>query len=711
VADNIELDAGSGGSNVATDDDGTAHHQYVKVEYGADNTQTKVTSANGLPIQNDSANALVVDLGATDNAVLDAIAADGDAIQTVLGTIDTDTGNIATSAATVAGAVSGTEMQVDIVSGTVTANLGATDNAVLDAIAADGDAVQALLGTIDADTSALAGAVSGSEIQVDVLTMPSVTVDLGANNDVTVTSGTITANLGATDNAVLDAIAADGDAVQSLLGTIDADTSALAGTVSGSELQVDIVSAPTIVVDLGANNDVTVTGTVDLGTTDNAVLDSIATATAATQAAVEGTLTVTGGGGGTQYAEDTAHTTGDTGTMALAVRLDSGAAIAGTDGDYSPLQVDSAGALRVTGGGGGTEYTVNAAAPTDPVGTTTVMERDDALSSLTEVEGDWTNMRANANGALWTAVDGTVTVDLAANNDVTVTGTVDLGATDNAVLDAIAADGDAVQALLGTIDADTSALAGTVSGSEIQADVVSSALPTGAATAANQSTIIGHVDGVETLLGTIDADTSALAGAVSGSEVQVDVVASLPAGTNNIGDVDIVSGTVTTVTTLTGGGVAHDGADSGNPHKMGAKAGTADQTAVANNDRTDIRADILGHLVTRPYALHEKLWQGVTAAKTDTSLSELVAAGGAGVRHYITSLSVMNSHATVSTVVEVRTGTTTVIHRGYALAAGGGYTITFPTPLRGGANEAINVYNITTGSNTYVSASGYTASV
>lgn len=42
-------------------------------------------------------------------------------------------------------------------------------------------------------------------------------------------------------------------------------------------------------------------------------------------------------------------------------------------------------------------------------------------------------------------------------------------------------------------------------------DVLSSALPTGASTSANQTTIIGHLDGVEGLLTTIDADTSNLA--------------------------------------------------------------------------------------------------------------------------------------------------------------------------------------------------------
>jgi len=63
----------------------------------------------------------------------------------------------------------------------------------------------------------------------------------------------------------------------------------------------------------------------------------------------------------------------------------------------------------------------------------------------------------------------------------------------------------------------------------------------GVSTAANQSTIIGHVDGIEGLLTTIDADTSTLAGAVAGTEVQVDVVGALPAGNNNIGDVDVAS--------------------------------------------------------------------------------------------------------------------------------------------------------------------------
>jgi hypothetical protein len=112
-------------------------------------------------------------------------------------------------------------------------------------------------------------------------------------------------------------------------------------------------------------------------------------------------------------------------------------------------------------------------------------------------------------------------------------------------------------------------------------DIASSVLPAGAATSAKQDTVIGHLDGVETtltaidgrvdgveaLLTTIDADTSNLSVVGGGTEaaalrvtiannstgvLSVDdnggaltvdgtVTANLAAGTNNIGDVDVLS--------------------------------------------------------------------------------------------------------------------------------------------------------------------------
>jgi hypothetical protein len=47
-------------------------------------------------------------------------------------------------------------------------------------------------------------------------------------------------------------------------------------------------------------------------------------------------------------AEDAAHVTGDAGVMALAVRADTAAALAGTTGDYIPLSTDEVGRLRAS---------------------------------------------------------------------------------------------------------------------------------------------------------------------------------------------------------------------------------------------------------------------------------------------------------------------------------------------------------------------------
>src|SRR3990167_2114291 len=70
MADNIAITEGSG-KTVATDDDGTAHHQYVKVEFGADNTQTKVSSSNPLPVTIDNAatGTIGVNLGKVDGTI------------------------------------------------------------------------------------------------------------------------------------------------------------------------------------------------------------------------------------------------------------------------------------------------------------------------------------------------------------------------------------------------------------------------------------------------------------------------------------------------------------------------------------------------------------------------------------------------------------------------------------------------------------------
>ena len=132
----------------------------------------------------------------------------------------------------------------------------------------------------------------------------------------------------------------------------------------------------------------------------------------------------TGGGGGTQFAEDSVHTTGDLGTMSLAVRKDTATALAGTDGDYAPLEVDANGRLHVQCGNcSGTGVSVNedtASASGDP-GTPAYTIRQDSPASTTSADGDYQPLKTDVNGLLWTNTELPAAVALA---DTTLNPTV-----------------------------------------------------------------------------------------------------------------------------------------------------------------------------------------------------------------------------------------------------------------------------------------------
>lgn len=126
-----------------------------------------------------------------------------------------------------------------------------------------------------------------------------------------------------------------------------------------------------------------------------------------------------------------------------AVRNDSLAALVNTDNEIAPLQVDASGSLYVTGGGGGTEYTEDAPAPADPVGSTVMIKRDDVIaSSPVTAADDFMGMLGTEEGALWVQ---------------------DFNS------DAILADTASMNTDLGT-------LAGAVAGSEMQVDLIASTL-------------------------------------------------------------------------------------------------------------------------------------------------------------------------------------------------------------------------------------------
>ena len=366
--------------------------------------------------------------------------------------------------------------------------------------------------------------------------------------------------------------------------------------------------------------------------------------------------------GGTQYQEDAAHSSGNSGTLALVVRQDTAAQIAGTDGDYTALitdangrlhtldansaaiktaveiiddavaaegaalgsgillqgddgtdrtnvLVDAAGHLQVdvlSGASGGTAYTEDVASANPIVGTATMMERDDALGGLTPAEGDWASLRCDANGALWT-----------------------------------------------------------------------------------------HDD-------TLDA-------ALSGSELQVDIVAALPAGANaigklaansgvDIGDVDVTSITGVTMSNAgmqITGDEAHDAADAGNPVKVGGKAknqdGSAPGTAAAEDDRVDFIADVYGRQFVE--TSHPNYWSASVDYAGAQTNATVKAAAGAGLKLYITDIYCSNG-AVAGNITLLDGSGGTVMWETYPAINGGGIA-NFKTPVALTANTLLAITSTT----------------
>ena len=203
-----------------------------------------------------------------------------------------------------------------------------------------------------------------------------------------------------------------------------------------------------------------------------------------------------------------------------------------------PLAVDAAGQLQVD---------VVSSMPL-PSGAATSALQTAGNNILTTIDAD-TSLLAGAISGTELQVDVVASLPAGTNaiGKLSANSGVDIGDVD--VLSSALPTGAATsalqtssEALLTTIDADTSTLAGAVAGTEMQVDVLTSALPSGAATSALQTTANG-------ILTTIDADTGSLAGCVAGTEVQVDIVSMPSVTVSSIAPVDFLdSGVIDTST-------------------------------------------------------------------------------------------------------------------------------------------------------------------
>ena len=138
---------------------------------------------------------------------------------------------------------------------------------------------------------------------------------------------------------------------------------------------------------------------------------------------------------------------------------------------------------------------------------------------------------------------------------------------------------------------------------------------------------------------------------------------------------------------------AHDAADAGNPVKIGGRADTTFQTAVADGDRVDALFDVYGQLRVRPD--HANTWSyhyNGSIARADDSVR---AAPGSGLSVYITDI-VFTIGSDDATNIFLEEGSTTILGPFYLEGVSGrGLHIRFGTPHNCTANTAVTVTTAT----------------
>lgn len=144
------------------------------------------------------------------------------------------------------------------------------------------------------------------------------------------------------------------------------------------------------------------------------------------------------------HAEDAAHSSGDLGAMALAVRNDTEGTLVDTDGDYAPLQVDSSGRLRVVADLDVTnlsEKAEDSAHVSGDIGDFVLAVRQDTLAASTSADGDYAGLKVDSVGSLYTKATDTdallTTIDGVLDNILVDTNAlvVDLAAIETELLD------------------------------------------------------------------------------------------------------------------------------------------------------------------------------------------------------------------------------------------------------------------------------------
>lgn len=179
-------------------------------------------------------------------------------------------------------------------------------------------------------------------------------------------------------------------------------------------------------------------------------------------------------------------------------------------------------------------------------------------------------------------------------------------------------------------------------------------------------------------------------------------------------DVKDASGSTVTVKTIDSliasiSGVAHDAdASAIYPQLVGGYAHLTQPDAVsATNDAVRSFFDADGGQVVRPHTNLESIVSG-NASNTDGTSTQCIAAGGSGIKQYLTSIILTNTSSS-NIYVEIKDGSTAKLT--LPLPANSGCVFNPPVPLPGTANTAWNFDPSAAATTVYCSMIGFKTKV
>jgi hypothetical protein len=181
-------------------------------------------------------------------------------------------------------------------------------------------------------------------------------------------------------------------------------------------------------------------------------------------------------------------------------------------------------------------------------------------------------------------------------------------------------------------------------------------------------------------------------------------------GSSNGQRVVVDSGTLIVTVASSGIGVvgtaAEDSAASGNPVSVGGQARTGlPASSIVNGDAVRLTQSISGQAIVKNFAVRE-LDFAVNQTVTTNAQTAIRAAQGTSIRQNITAIKFQNTNATATTLT-IQDGSTTLDVISVPASMTLPMQVTYPTPLFGTGNAALNYTAGTTGANILLQTTGF----